>query len=83
MYVQCTYCVYGGWQSRQNNVIVCNIPETDFVNSNDTTTDLLSKFNQLIAEVCEVTCDKKDITSVYCLGRKSDDNLRIRPVTLQ
>ena len=43
------------WQLRQNFVIVCNIPETDFANSNDTTTDLLSKFEQLIADVCEVT----------------------------
>ena len=25
------------WQSSQNNVIVYNIPDTDFVNSNDTT----------------------------------------------
>ena len=43
-----------------------------------TTTDLLSKFKQLIAHVCEVTYDK-DITLVYRLGRKSDDNSRIRP----
>ena len=43
------------WQSCQNNVIVYNIPETDFVNSNDTTPDLLSKFKLLIADVCEVT----------------------------
>ena len=65
------------WQLRQNNVIVYNILTdiiTDFVSSNDTTTDLLSKFKQLIADVREVTYDKKDITSVYRLGRKSDDN---------
>ena len=71
------------WKSRQNNVIVYNIPETDFVNRNDTTTDLLSKFKQLIADVCEVTYDKKDTTSVYRLGRKSDDNSRIRSVLVK
>ena len=31
------------WQSCQNNIVVYNIPETNFVNSNDTATDLLSK----------------------------------------
>ena len=71
------------WQSRQNNVIVYNIPETDFVNSNNTTTNLLSKFDQLTADVCEMTYHKKDITSVYCLGKKSDDNSRIRPILVK
>ena len=40
-------------------------------------------FKQLIADVCEVTYDKKDITSVYCLVKKSDDNSRIRPVLVK
>ena len=60
-----------GWHSRQNNVIVY-ISEIDFVKSNVITTDLLSKFKQLIADACEVTYDKKDITSVYRLGKKLD-----------
>ena len=61
------------WQSCQNNIVVYNIPETNFVNSNDTATDLLSKLAQLKANVCEKTYDKKDTISVYHLGRKSDD----------
>ena len=60
------------WQSCQSNVVY-NIPETNFVNSNDTATDLLSKLAQLKADVCEKTYDKKDTISVYHLGRKSDD----------
>ena len=71
------------WQSHQNNVIVYNIPETDLVNSNDTAIDLLSKFKQLIADVCEVTYDKNDIISVFRLGKKSDDNSRIRRVIVK
>ena len=43
----------------------------------------LSKFKQLIADMCEVTYDKKDITSMYRLGKKSDDNSRIQPVLIK
>ena len=68
---------------RQNNLIVYRIPETDFGNSNNTTTDLFSKFNQLIADVCEVSYNKKDIISVYFLGRKSDDNSKILPILVK
>ena len=57
------------WQLRQNNVIVYNIVETDFVNSNDTTSNLLSTFTQLLTDVYEVTYEKKDISSVYRLGK--------------
>ena len=32
------------WQLRQNNLIICNIPETDLVSQQDIKTDLLSKF---------------------------------------
>ena len=41
-----------------------NVPETDFAYSNNTTTNLLSKFKQFVSDVCEVTYDKKDVTSV-------------------
>lgn len=57
------------WQLRQNNVIVYNIVETDFVNSNDITSNLSSTFNQLLADVYEVTYEKKDISSVCRLGK--------------
>ena len=43
----------------------------------------LSKFKQLIADVCEVSDDKKCITPVYLLGKKSDGNSRIRPVLIK
>ena len=35
------------------------------INSNDTTTDFVSKFKQLMADLCEVTYSKKGITSMY------------------
>ena len=33
----------------------------------------------MIGHACKVTYDKKDKTLVYRLGKKSDDNSRIRP----
>ena len=35
------------WQSRQNVIV--------YINSNDTTTNLLSKFKEFLADVCEMT----------------------------
>ena len=63
--------------------MIYNISETDFVNSNETTINLLSKFKQLIVDVCEVTNSKKDVTWEYRLRRKSNDNSRIRPVLVK
>ena len=71
------------WQSGQNIVIFYNIPETDFANSNDTTTALLSNFKQLIADVCEVAYHKQGVTSACRLRKKTEDNSRIRPILLK
>ena len=44
------------------------MPETELVNQQDIKTDLLSKFDELLTDKCNVTIDTKDIVSIYHLG---------------
>ena len=42
------------WQSRPNNIIAYNIPESELVNNDDIVADELRKFQQSIAKQCNV-----------------------------
>ena len=65
-------------------MLLCIIYSWDtLVNSNDITTDFLPNFKQLIADVREVNYNKKDITLVYCLKGKLDDNSRFGSVLVK
>ena len=46
------------WKSRENNVSIYNIPGTNFVNSNNTTANLLSKLKLSIADLYEITYER-------------------------
>ena len=57
--------------------IIYNILETELLNQHDIKTDLLFKFNEIVADNCKVTIETKDIVPIYhsfILASKSKTN---------
>ena len=59
------------WESRKNNIIAYNIPESELVNNDDVAADKLRKFQQSIAKQYDVKTDD----SSYIVSAKSKDFL--------
>ena len=59
------------WESRKNNIIAYNIPESELVNNDDIAADELRKFQQSIAKQYDVKTDD----SSYIVSAKSKDFL--------
>ena len=68
------------WQSRQNNIIAYNIPESELVNNDDIAADELRKFQQSIAKQCKVKIDDNSVLKLYRLGKKQELSSKPRPL---
>ena len=49
------------WQSRQNNIIAYNIPESELVNNDDIATHKLRKFQQSMAKQCDIKTEDNSV----------------------
>ena len=67
------------WQSRQNNIIAYNIPESELVN-NDIAADKLRKFQQSIAKQCNIKIDDNSVLKLYHLGKKQELSSKPHPL---
>ena len=68
------------WQSRPNNIIAYNIPESELVNNDDIVADELRKFQQSIAKQCNVKIDDNSVLKLYRLGKKQELSSKPRPL---
>ena len=68
------------WQSRQNNIIAYNIPESELVNNDDIAADELRKFQQSIAKQCNVEIGDNSVLKLYRLGKKQELSSKPRPL---
>ena len=68
------------WQSRQNNIIAYNIPESELVNNDDIAADELRKFQQSIAKQRNVKIDDNSVLKLYRLGKKQELSSKPRPL---
>ena len=60
------------WQSRQNNITACNIPESELVNNDDIASDELRKFQRSIAKQCDIKIGDNSALKLYRLGKKQE-----------
>ena len=58
------------WQSRKNNIIAYNIPESELVNNDDIAAEELRKFQKSIAKQCDVKTDDNSVLELYRFGKK-------------
>ena len=58
------------WESRKNNIIAYNIPESELVNNDDIAADELRKFQQSIAKQYDVKTDDNSVHELYRFGKK-------------
>ena len=58
------------WESRKNNIIAYNIPESELVNNDDIAADELRKFQQSIAKQYDVKTDDNSVLELYRFGKK-------------
>ena len=70
------------WQSRQNNIIAYNIPESELVNNDDISADELRKFQQSIAKQCNVKIDDNSVLKLYRLDKKQELSSKPRPLVV-
>ena len=68
------------WQSRPNNIIAYNIPESELVNNDDIAADELRKFQQSIAKQCNVEIGDNSVLKLYRLGKKQELSSKPRPL---
>ena len=71
------------WQSRLNNVIVYNIPESALQNGVDQKKNMIKNFRDKVANSCNFNFNDVDITAIYRLGKKLDDASKIRPLLIK
>ena len=60
------------WQSRQNNIIAYNIPESELVNNDDIAAYKLRKFEHSSAKQCDFKIDDNSVLKLYRLGKKQE-----------
>ena len=70
------------WQSRQNNIIAYNIPESDLVNNNDIAANELSKFQQSIAKQYDVKIYDNSFLKLYRLDKKQEHSSKPRTLVV-
>ena len=68
------------WQSRQNNIVAYNIPESELVNNDDIAVDKLRKFQQSIAKQCNIKIDDNSVLKLYHLGKKQELSSKPHPL---